>query len=98
MYVSSAAVAMAIGAFVLGSAPFTPALVLAVLVVPIACTCIFLGAWRTSAVAIYWAVAALVAVPAARAFHFRIDFVLLALGVIGLVLSAILYAAYARTR
>ena len=89
---------MALTAFVLGSAPFTPALVLAVLAIPIAFTCVFLGAWRTSAVALYWAVAALLAVPVARALHFRVDLAMSMLGVVGLTLSSILYASYARTR
>jgi hypothetical protein len=98
IYASSAALAMALVAFTLGSAPFTPALILAVPAIPIAITCVFLGAWRTSAVGFYWAIASLLAVPVSGAFHIRVDLALLVLGAVGLVLTAILYATYARTR
>ena len=89
---------MAVFAFVLGSAPFTPALVLAIISLPLAIGCSFFGVWRLSAIAVYWAIAAFLAIPMSRNLGIREDFSLVILGVVGLALSAFLYVGYMRTR
>ena len=89
---------MALIAFVLGSAPFTPALVLAVIALPLAVGCSFFGVWRLSAITIYWALAALLAVPMAAILPLGVDVSLVFLGVAGLALSAFLYISSTRAK
>ena len=88
------AMIMALIAFLLGSAPFTPALVLGAAALPLAVACIFFGAWRLSTLAIYWATAAFLAVPLASSMAIRVDYVLATLGAVGVVLSTVLYGSY----
>ena len=90
------ALALAVIAFVLGSAPFTPAMILAVIAMPIAIASLCLGARRVSFIAIYWAIAAFLAVPLAHNLPIDVDDALILLGVGGLLLSAISYINYAR--
>ena len=90
------ALVMALIAFVLGSAPFTPALVLSVVALPLAIACSFFGVRRLSAITIYWAIAAFLAVPMSRILPFRDDVSLVVLAVAGLALSAFLYISYRR--
>ena len=92
------AMVMAIIAFVLGSAPFTPAMILAVIALPVAITCLFLGAWRLSVITIYWVLAAFMTMPMARALPFYVDDVLIVLGVGGLALSALIFFGYVRAK
>jgi hypothetical protein len=86
----SVALVMALIAFVLGSAPFTPAIFLTVIALPLAVACSFFGVWRLSTVSIYWALAAFPASPI-----FGVDVSPVSLGVAGLTLSAFLYFTYA---
>ncbi len=92
------ALVMTLIAFVLGSAPFTPALVLAVIALPLAIGCSFFGVWRLSVITIYWALAALLAVPMAAILPLRVDVSLVFLGVTGLALSAFLYISSTRAK
>ena len=90
---------MAVLAFVLGSAPFTPALALAVIALPVAIGCsFFFGVWRLSTITVYWSLAAFLAVPMSRNMGIRVDFSLVILGVVGLALSAFLYVSYMRSQ
>ena len=89
---------MAVLAFVLGSAPFTPALALAVIALPVAIGCSFFGVWRLSTITVYWSLAAFLAVPMSRNTGIRVDFFLAILGVVGLALSAFLYVSYLRSQ
>ena len=89
---------MAVIAFVLGSAPFTPALVLATIALPLAIGCSFFGLWRLATITVYCAIAAFLAVPVSRNLGIQQDFSLVILGVVGLALSAFLYVGYLRTR
>lgn len=92
------ALIMALVAFVLGSAPFTPALVLAIIALPVAIGCSFFGVWRLSVITVYWALAALIAVPIADFLPFGVDVSLMFLGIAGLALSALLYTDYERSK
>ena len=92
------ALIMALVAFVLGSAPFTPALVLAVISLPMAIICLFFGVWRLSTIAIYWAIAAILAVPMGEFLPFGIDGMLVIFGIAGAVLSAFLYKSFVQTK
>jgi len=92
------ALVMAIIAFVLGSAAFTPSLVLAVIALPLAIACSYFGVWRLSTITVYWAIAAFITVPISRNLHMEVDTSLVILGVAGLMLSTFLYINYERTK
>jgi len=94
----STALFFSLTAFVLGSAPFTPALVLAIVAVPVALATSFYGTWRLSAITIYWAIAAFSAVPLSNALPIYTDTALVLLGLAGLLLSGVLYFNYARAK
>ena len=87
---------MGVVAFVLGSAPFTPALMLAVVALPIVVVTIFQGAWRVSVMAAYYSVAALYTVPTADFIGLYVDKTLLILGVFGVVVGIVLFVEYIR--
>jgi hypothetical protein len=93
----SIALVFALIAFVLGSAPFTAALVLAVIAVPIAAVTTFFGTWRLSLITIYWAIATFSAVPISNALPIYTDNALVLLGVGGLALSGALYFNHVHT-
>lgn len=93
-----AALIMALIAFVLGSAPFTPAIVLAVVALPLAIVCSFFGVWRLSIITAYWAAAAFLTHPVSRTSYIQVDMALLILAVVGIGLSLILYFGYSRSR
>ena len=89
------ALVLSLIAFVLGSAPFTPALVLAIVAVPIALATSFCGTWRLSVTPIYFSIAAFSVVPLSNALPIYIDTALVLLGTGGLLLSGALYFSYA---
>ena len=91
------ALAFSMIAFVLGTAPFTPGMFLSFIALPLAVLSYFLGARRVALLAGYWITASFLVVPVSRLFQIRIDYLLVLLGVSGLVLTAILYVAYNRT-
>ena len=70
-------------------------MILAVIAIPIAIAGLFLGARRVSFIAIYWAVAAFLAVPLARHLPMGVDDALILLGIGGLMLSALFWFNYA---
>jgi hypothetical protein len=96
--IASAALVMAISAFMLGSAPFTPAMILAVVAIPLAVANIFLGMPRLSVSTLYWAVAAFMSVPLSGWLQIRIDHTLVALAIVGIAVSSSLYLHYVRER
>ncbi len=85
-------------AFLVGSGPFSPGLILAVVALPIAVVTAFFGPWRLSLLAIYWAFASFSAVPISKILPIYTDGALVLLGVVGLALSAVLYFHYAHTK
>ena len=97
-FLASAALLMALTAFILGSAPFTPAIALAVVAIPIAAATFFLGMPRLSVTTMYWAVAAFSSVPLSRWLQIRVDYMLLILASVGVVVSSILYLLHVRKK
>jgi len=97
-FIVSLALIMALIAFALGSAPFTPALILAIIALPMAIGCAFFGVLRLSIITVYWAIAAFLAVPMAGSFPIGVDVSLVILGIVGLSLSAFLYTNYERAK
>lgn len=83
-------------AFGPGAAPFTPALGLAYLALPLALVDLYLGYRRTALVTAYWAAAALVAEPVAIRFLIRFDHSLLLLAAVGAAISGACLWHYAR--
>ena len=57
------ALVLSLIAFIVGSGPFSPGLVLALVALPIAAITSFFGPWRLSLATIYWACASISAVP-----------------------------------
>ena len=94
--VASIALFLSLVAFLLGSAPFTPAVALSVAALPIAAYDLYRGAWRLSILAGYWAIAALLTVPLATVLQFRIDVMLAVLGGCGSILAAAFWVDYRR--
>ena len=95
---ASAALLMALTAFIFGSAPFTPAMALAVVAIPIAAATFFLGMPSLSVTTMYWAVAAFSSVPLSKWLQIRVDYMLLILAGAGVAVSSILYLLYARKK
>ena len=92
----SISAALALTSFILGSAPFTPALVLVFLAVPLALVSGLLGAWRLAAITVYFSIAAWIVVPISRELSFRIDYLLALTALLGAVIGGILYYGYKR--
>ena len=93
-FVGVLALLMAIISFVLGSAPFTPALFLAPLALGLGLVSAYLGYGRLAVVTGYWALAAVLSGPLARMWQLRIDGLLLVLVILGILLSAALFTSY----
>jgi hypothetical protein len=91
------ALALSLISFVLGTAPFTPATFLSVVALPLAVFSYFLGARRLAMLTIYWITASFLVVPVSETLQFRVDFLLVILGIGGLVLTAILYVTHRST-
>ena len=90
------AVLFASVAFVLGSAPFTPALTLVFAAIPLAVVSAFIGSWRLALVAVYLSVVVWTSVPLANELSLRIDYLLLLSGMLGALLGAVLYYGHSR--
>jgi hypothetical protein len=97
-FLASAALLMALTAFILGSAPFTPAMALAVIAIPIAAATFFLGMPSLSVTTIYWAVAALSSGPLSGWLQIRVDYMLLIQTGVGVAVSSILYLIHVRKK
>lgn len=92
------ALALSMMAFVLGTAPFTPAMVLSVIALPLAVLSYYLGARTFAFLAGYWITASFLVVPVSQTMRFRIDYLLVLFGIGGLVLTVVLYVIYSRTK
>jgi hypothetical protein len=85
------ALALSMMAFVLGTAPFTPAMALSVIALPLAVLSYYLGARNLAFLTFYWITASFLIIPLSRTMHFRIDYLLVLFGLGGLVLTVVLY-------
>jgi hypothetical protein len=92
------ALALSVTAFTLGTAPFTPAMVLSVIALPLAVLSYILEARRLALLAVYWITASFLVVPLSRTLQFRLDYLLVLLGISGLVLTTVIYVTYSRTK
>ena len=92
------ALVMAVISFVLGWAPFHPALLLSYLAIPIAMVSALFGVWRMSVLALYWSVAALFTVPVSRVTPLMTTDVLIFSATIGAMLTLFLVVSYTRSR
>ena len=91
------ALIFALLAYTLGSAPFTPAMVLLLLALPLALVTGLMGAWRLALVTVYFSTAAWFVIPLAKGLAFRIDYLLALMGLIGIILGGSLVYFYRRT-
>ena len=94
--VAGVSLIMSVVAFALGSAPFTPALALVVLAVPLAVGASWFGAWRVSVLSLYFCLSALITAPASRVLPLRVDSVLLFQGVVGVSIAGLFLYGYLR--
>ncbi len=94
----SIALLLSLIAFTLGSAPFAPAIVLGLLAIPLALLAALLGSWRLSLVSFYFANAAWLVVPTARALQLRIDYALVLFALFGLLIAVGLCCDYRRRK
>lgn len=94
----SIALAMALVSFALGSAPFTPALVLIFAAIPLALISGILGAWRLAVTSFYFSCAAWLTLPVAREASIRVDYLIAAFAVVGIGLAGILFYGYVASR
>ncbi len=85
---------VSIAAFVVGSGPFSQALLMAALAIPLALVVFFLGASRLALATCYWAVTAFLPIALNRSMHLRVDYVLALLGIVGLMVTSGLYFQY----
>ena len=92
----SIALVMAMLSFILGSAPFTPAMALVFLSIPLAIVSGFLGSWRLAITAIYFSLASWSVIPISKELSFGIDNLLVLMGVIGTVIAGFLFYGYRR--
>ena len=93
---SSLAVVLSLVSFVLGSAPFTPAMLLVLVAAPLALVSALLGAWRRAIITVYFSMATWFVLPISRELFFRIDYLLVFMALIGAVIGGILYYDYKR--
>lgn len=96
VFIAAISLALALTAFVLGSAPFTPALSLAFLAMPIGALGLHLGAARTSCLAFFWSFAALLTTPLANVLGIRFDVILVIFAAFGVLLAVTLFFHYHR--
>lgn len=80
----------------LSSAPFTPAIVVNLLSVPLALVAITMGAWRTGFLTLYWALCAALALPNVLS-TVRVDYLLVLLHLLGVGASVALFVQHRRS-
>ncbi len=73
-------------------------MILSVIALPPAILSYFLEARRLALLAVYWITASFLVVPVSRTLQFRIDYLLELLGISGLVLTAVAFVTYSRTK
>ena len=92
----SIALVLALLSFILGSAPFTPAMVLVFVSVPLALVSGYLGSWRLAVITIYFSITSLSVIPISKELSLRIDFLLILMGVAGAIIGGALFYEYKR--
>ena len=90
----SIALVMSVAAFIFGSAAFAPALFLVLCAIPLALVVALLGSWRLSLISVYFGFAAWFVVPLSRQLHFRLDYLLVLLAILGVIIAAGLFYGY----
>ena len=85
-------------AYALGSAPFSPALILTYISAPAAILAYLLGASRLPILAVYFGALAWYVVPLSEALPIRLDYLLALFFLLGCILGVILYANYRSVR
>jgi len=90
------ATTMALLSFILGSAPFTPAMLLVFPAVLLATVAALFGSWRLDVITVYFSTASWFVVPMVDELAFRIDYLLLLLGAFGAAMGAALFYGYKR--
>jgi uncharacterized membrane protein len=93
-FLGSLTLIVSIAAFVTGSGPFSQALVMAALAIPLAVVVFLLGASRLALATLYWAVTAFLPITLNRSMHLSVDHLLLLLGVVGILATSGLYFHY----
>ncbi len=73
-------------------------MILSVIALPLAVLSYFLEARRLALLAVYWIAASFLVVPVSRTLQIRIDYLLVLLGISGLVLTAVAFVTYSRTK
>jgi hypothetical protein len=94
MTAGAIAMLMALLSFILGSASFTPAMMLLFISVPLALFAAALGSWRLAVITIYFSIASLSVVPVSQILSSRIDYLLVLMGVAGAVIGGVLLYEY----
>ncbi|WP_299582832.1 hypothetical protein [uncultured Microbulbifer sp.] len=97
LILGTTALILSLLSFILGSAPFTPALILVFIAVPLAALSAALGSWRLAILTLYYSTAAWFSIPISKALSFRVDYLLLGLFIFGVAFGAYLYIGYNRT-
>ena len=97
VWVGILALVLSLVAFALGSAPFTPSLVLTFLSIPLAFVAYLLGGWRLPALAIYFGVMAWLVVPISSLLPVAVDHLLIFSTVLGCILGCLLYNSFSST-
>ena len=92
------ALLLSLAAFILGSAPFTPAIMFIYVSVPAALIAYLLGASRLAIIAVYFSACACLVVPLSEVLPVRLDYLLALCFVIGCSLGVFLYANYRQIR
>lgn len=85
-------------AYILGSAPFTPAILLTYVSVPAAFLAYLMGVSRLPILAVYFGALAWSVVPLSDALPIRLDYLLILCFVLGCIFAVFLYANYRRVR
>jgi hypothetical protein len=88
---------MALISFGVGFAPFTPAMILTVVSIPLAIVSWVLGAFRLGIASLYFGCAAWMPFILPTGGPIRHDYLIAVLGVMGIVISGILFRGYLRT-
>ena len=95
--IGSIAALLAFVSIFFSAAPFTPAVVINFITIPIGVTAIFFQAWRNGSLAIYWALSAFLVFPTVlRSVQF--ECVLIAVLIVGLALCLFLLHNYRKTQ
>lgn len=95
-YIGIFAITLSWGAMVLGSAPFTPAVLLCGVTLPASLVIGVLGAWRLSLIGVWFGFSALIASPMSGVEPFRLDRFMVFVSLVGGILGIILAVHYRR--